>query len=129
MPRGIGVGREMTRIILDPDENPENRPSSSAAGRRRSSETGRIGESEMTLIDPFTKEEIAKTVDYVTQEDIDNGSKWKKEDLGKFKYDNATGDQKYIVRDNWFRIDAKFKWKNAPIQPGDGTTDMPSGFF
>jgi hypothetical protein len=70
---------------------------------------------EMGLIDPLTKEEIAKTVDYITQEEINNDSSLDQDDLGRVKTDR-NGAQMYITRDHWFRINAKFLWKNVPQQ-------------
>lgn len=116
MPLGIGVVKELTRIILDPEENPRTTAQSTSYAYRGRTGTGRIGETEMGLIDPFTKEEIAKTIDYITQEEIDNGTTANQDDLGKIKYDDGTGEPMYIVRDHWFRIEAKFLWKDAPVQ-------------
>ena len=69
---------------------------------------------EDVLVDPLTGEEISRTFNLVTQEDIDNNpDKWTERDLGRKKYD-LSGEVDYIVRDHWFKISAKFLWKNSP---------------
>jgi len=113
MPAGIGIPKEFIRAVIDTPEN------SAASGRRPTYSTrGRPAildriQVEKGLIDPLTKEEIAKTVDYITQEEINNDSSMDQDDLGRVKTDR-NGAQMYITRDHWFRINAKFLWKNAP---------------
>ena len=114
MPSGIGVSREFVRVVIESEDGAATNVRSPGFSSRRRSGPERI-EVENGLIDPLTKEEIAKTVDYITQEEIDNDPDLDQDDLGKVKTDR-NGDQKYIVRDHWFRINAKFLWKNAPEQ-------------
>ena len=56
-------------------------------------------EEERILIDPMTKEIICKVPEL--------------DDSGKEKIDR-TGEIVYKVNDHWFRLDAKFIWKDAP---------------
>jgi hypothetical protein len=65
---------------------------------------------EKVLIDPMTSEEMSKTFDLVTQEEIDGDPSKSERDLGKKKYTDF-GQPKYIVKDHWFRVKAKFVWK------------------
>ncbi|MBW8035857.1 MAG: type IV pilus assembly protein PilM [Planctomycetes bacterium] len=114
IPGGIGTVKEFIRVVIDTPDNPV------ASGRRpmynmRGMHTLDRIQIEMGLIDPLTKEEIAKTLDFRTQEEIDNDPSIDQDDLGRIKTDR-NGDQMYITRDHWFRINAKFLWKNAPKQ-------------
>jgi hypothetical protein len=58
-------------------------------------------EEEKTLIDPMTKEIICKVPEL--------------DESGREKIDR-TGDIVYKVNDHWFRLDAKFVWKDAPYE-------------
>ena len=115
MPAGIGLPKEFIRVVVDTPENSAvsvRRPTYNTRGR--SSTLDRI-QIEIGLIDPLTKEEIAKTLDFITQEEINNDSSIEQNDLGRLEIDR-NGDQMYITRDHWFRINAKFLWKSAPQQ-------------
>ncbi len=68
---------------------------------------------EKVLIDPMTGEELSKTYDIYTEEDIAANPALTSKDLGKIEYDSY-GKPKFIERDSWFRIQAKFVWKAAP---------------
>ncbi len=70
--------------------------------------------SEKVLIDPMTSEPLGMTLNLVTQEDIDNNpDEWTDRDLGMKRY-GPNDKLEYIIRDHWFRIRAKFLWKDAP---------------
>ena len=69
---------------------------------------------EDVLVDPMTNEEMSKTFDLITQEEIDNDPELSKKDLGRKKYTDFDDKPKYIVRDKWFRLNIKFLWKDAP---------------
>jgi type IV pilus assembly protein PilM len=56
-------------------------------------------ESDRVLIDPMTQEVISKEPEY--------------DEYGKKKTDRG-GNVKYKANDHWFRLDCKFKWKDAP---------------
>lgn len=71
---------------------------------------------EIVLIDPMTEEEISKTLAYITQEDIQKNPAYTERDLGRVKQ-TPFGEPQYIIRDYWFRIQAKFAWKDAPALP------------
>ena len=67
---------------------------------------------EKVLVDPMTNEEMSKTFDIVTQEDIDADPSKSEHDLGKKKH-TEFGQPKYLIRDHWFRLKVKFLWKGA----------------
>ncbi|MEE9366488.1 MAG: hypothetical protein V3W44_07370, partial [Dehalococcoidales bacterium] len=71
---------------------------------------------EQVLIDPMTGEEMSKVFDIVTQEDISNDPSLSEKELGKIKRDEFS-EPRFIERDYWFRISAKFLWKGAPPLP------------
>ncbi|MHC5142108.1 MAG: hypothetical protein ACYSOY_00735, partial [Planctomycetota bacterium] len=105
MPPGIGETKVIERV-------PQK---TTTKGTRRA--TGARGDfvySEQVLVDPMTGEEISRTYDIYTQEDIDRDSELTEKDLGRKKFNKLTGEEKYIERDQWFRIKAKFVWKDAP---------------
>jgi type IV pilus assembly protein PilM len=112
MPSGIGVQKEIERV---PEELRATRTRGGFGGAR-----GRPGgdfvDTEPVLLDPMTNEEISKTSDIITQEEIDSDPELTEKDLGRKKYNRLTGDQLFIERDCWFRIRAKFTWKDAPKQ-------------
>jgi type IV pilus assembly protein PilM len=95
MPAGIGTQEMKIRATTEDQTNTE----SSRTTKSRSSDTIDRVTSETVLIDPLTREEIGKTFDL--------------DDKGRKKYNNF-GQPLYIERDRWFRIRAKFLWKNAP---------------
>ncbi|MHC4103434.1 MAG: type IV pilus assembly protein PilM [Planctomycetota bacterium] len=61
---------------------------------------------EEVLIDPMTKEIISKVADL--------------DEYGKEKIDRS-GNVVYKVNDHWFRLDAKFVWKDAPKEESEDT--------
>ena len=61
----------------------------------------------------MTNEEISKTFDLVTQEEIEQDPSLTEKDLGKKKYGDFNNEPKFVVRDHWFRVSAKFVWKEA----------------
>jgi type IV pilus assembly protein PilM len=122
MPAGIGVEKEIERV---PKELADARPAR-GAGRLR----GDFVTIEQVLVDPMTNEEISKTNDIITQEEIDSDPELKEKDLGRKKYNRLTGDELFIERDCWFRIRAKFTWKDAPEEEpvAEGAGGMMMGF-
>jgi type IV pilus assembly protein PilM len=104
MPSGIGEPKEIERV---PQEKGTKQSRGRAGGR------GDFVYSEKVLLDPMTGEEISKTYDIYTQEDIDRDPELTEKDLGRKKFNKLTGEEKYIERDQWFRIKAKFIWKDA----------------
>jgi len=60
--------------------------------------------SDRMLIDPMTQEVISKEPEY--------------DEYGRMKTDRS-GNVKYRANDHWFRLDCKFKWKDAP-KPVEG---------
>ncbi|MHC4721647.1 MAG: hypothetical protein ACYS6I_02940 [Planctomycetota bacterium] len=111
MPVGIGVERDIERV-----PRKENAP---ARTHVRQTSYGRGGQGsqdqitvEKVLIDPMTSEEMSKTFDLVTQEEVNGDPSKSERDLGKKKYTDF-GQPKYIVKDHWFRVKAKFLWKGA----------------
>ena len=96
MPEGIGVLQVVPRGGTDLQQTENIR-----GGRGNSGQD--FVTSEQVLIDPLTKEEISKTFDL--------------DEKGRKKYDSFN-QPVYIERDKWFRIRAKFIWKDAPQSQG-----------
>jgi len=97
IPQGIGIQQIVTRVTAD-----ESAASDSRKTTRTRSTMGPEADlvaNETVLVDPLTKEEISKIFNL--------------DDKGRKKYD-AFGQPIYIERDRWFRIKAKFIWKDAP---------------
>ncbi|RKY08533.1 MAG: hypothetical protein DRP66_04365 [Planctomycetota bacterium] len=119
-PTGIGVEKEMERVPMQLDTTAV--PGRAVAGRykRPIRNVDMLQQDyvffETVLIDPMTSEEMGKVYDIVTQDDIDNDPSLSEKDLGRIKRD-AFGAPLFIERDYWFRISAKFVWKNAPLLP------------
>ena len=109
MPVGIGVEKEIERV--PPDENTDRQRNMTMRPNTRGGSD--FVEIEMVLVDPMTGEEISKTYDIITQQDIDADSDLTERDLGRKKLDNF-GEEQFIERDHWFRIQAKFVWKKKP---------------
>jgi type IV pilus assembly protein PilM len=97
MPAGIGI--QEIKIRASTEDQTATESSGTARLRGGSTDTADRVTSETVLIDPLTREEICKTFD------LDN--------KGRKKYNNF-GQLLYIERDKWFRIRAKFLWKDAP---------------
>jgi type IV pilus assembly protein PilM len=111
MPSGIG---ELKEIIRVPQE---------AGGKRTRGVTGSRGDyvyTEKVLVDPMTGEEISKTYDIYTQDDISQDPELTDKDLGRKKINKLTGEEEFVKRDQWFRIKAKFAWKDAPGEKKSG---------
>lgn len=100
MPAGIGVEQTLTRASAE----------DIAAESKKTSKTkvtdADLVAKETVILDPLTKEEISRIFDI--------------DDKGHKKYDSF-GQPLYIERDKWFRIRAKFIWKNAAEQNPPGT--------
>jgi type IV pilus assembly protein PilM len=115
MPAGIGVEKVIERVP-QPEPAAAGRQGAGTATRWNPNTRGTSGDfvtSETVLVDPMTGEEISKTYDIITQEDLDANPDLTERDLGKKKWDNF-GNEQYIERDRWFRIQAKFIWTEAP---------------
>ena len=97
MPAGIGT--QEIKIRATTEEQTSTESSRTTRGHTSQTDTTDRIISEMVLVDPLTREEIGKTFDL--------------DDKGRKKYNNF-GQPLYIERDRWFRISAKFLWKNAP---------------
>jgi type IV pilus assembly protein PilM len=135
MPLGIGVLKEVERIPSETAGGAAGGGGAAAPVNPRMGMTGmggvtiptRIGR-EMVLYDAMTEEEISKSLDYITAEDIRNNPEYTDRDLGRIKQ-TPFGEPKYIERDSWFRIQAKFVWKDAPAELTSGIGDMASGGY
>lgn len=110
MPEGIGVEKDIDRIPKREDQRDRRRFTGyySAPGVDRQD----FVETETVIVDPMTKEEMSKTFDLVTKEDLEV-LRLTEKSIGKKEYDDF-GKVKYITRDHWFRIKAKITWKDAP---------------
>ncbi|MCK4998595.1 MAG: hypothetical protein KAS23_03640, partial [Anaerohalosphaera sp.] len=112
MPLGIGVKKKLLRIPLEEEEkNPRGMRIGVRGGGLMT--TGIIKEEEV-LVDPMTNEEMSKTWDLYTAEDVANNPSLSSRDIAKQKMNEITNKPLVIIRDHWFRIQAKFKWKDAP---------------
>jgi len=114
MPPGIGVEREVRRVSVDDDTSQGG--SRSTLGRsviRSMRNRMDYVETEDVLFDPLTNEEISKVFDIVTEADITADPELTEKNEGKKKLDDF-GKEKYVERDYWFRIKAKFLWKDSP---------------
>ena len=90
MPAGIGEEKTIVRVKVDQSGN--------QAARGGVKKTSNQVFEENVLVDPMTNEEISKTYDLGPN--------------GTIQFDKS-GNEKFIVRDHWFRIKAKFLWKEA----------------
>ncbi len=109
----IGIRKEVERVPREIEENRNTGRSSNYTVRTR---VGRVEdriEIEKVLIDPLTGEEMSRVVDIWTQNEIDAGLSPEGAKAGDIKFDPLTGDEKYILHDTWFKIKAKFLWKDA----------------
>ena len=117
MPIGIGEVKDIQRFL--PPEKPKRRGGYGGefeGGGYKKPMHGNLRdkvEVETVLVDPMTREEMSKTIDYVTQQEVDSDPSLDADDLGKIKID-LNGEPKYITRDHWFRINVKFLWTGAP---------------
>jgi hypothetical protein len=111
-PIGIGVLQNKRRA----PEGAETTPTAMRAGQEGMA-GGMPGQdrvvTEAVLVDPMTEEEMSKTYDIITQQDVTGNPEQSEKDIGRKKYD-PFGKEQYIERDSWFRIRAKFVWKGAP---------------
>lgn len=145
MPGGIGVEKEVERVRVEID--PLRRGLTGGLDRGRYDETsygpggmGSMGMGrperiyvEQVLVDPMTNEEMSRVYDIITQDDVANDPTLGEKDLGRIRYDKLTNEPLYIRRDHWFRVSAKFRWKNAPQIPdpaaGAGNMYGPEGMM
>ena len=120
MPDGIGVEREVERLpkvtrrvtgsMMDPMMMGMGPVDMGGAYRNM---TDRVNKEEV-LFDPMTNEEMSKTFDLVTIEDIKTDPSLSDRDLATKKRGEFSEEPLYITRDHWFRINAKFVWKESP---------------
>ena len=113
MPEGIGVLKEVDRVpqeYLLLDNTKTGRRTARTVNRRAG--VTRITTEEV-LIDPMTNEEMSRVFDIKTKEDLLENPELTKNDIGVIKIDSQ-GNQKFIEKDHWFRISAKFRWMGAP---------------
>ena len=116
MPFGIGVEKTIERIPSKEEKTTRdnNRLPRRTLGKFAMSLGQDHVASEKVLIDPMTNEPLGRTLNLVTQEDIDNNpDEWTDRDLGRKRY-RSNDKPEYIIRDHWFRIKAKFLWKDDP---------------
>jgi len=136
-PVGIGILNEVRRIPIPETPAPGTLPGQMGGGMMPM-EMGMMGMGpaggtpgmdrisvEKVLIDPMTGEEISKVYDIITEQEIAANPNLTDKDLGRIEYD--FGKPKVIERDSWFRIKAKFFWKDAPKVSVPGTTSVVPG--
>ena len=123
MPVGIGVEKEVERV-------PQNETDDNMRARTNTRGASDYVDVETVLVDPMTGEEISKTYDIITQQDIDADPDLTDRDLGRKKLDDFSA-EKFIERDHWFRIQAKFVWKDVSESDNaaDGTNQNGAGGF
>jgi len=116
MPTGIGILKEVERVPKELTQTNPGGAMSMMEGYGYGGVRTDFIDTENVLVDPMTNEEISRTYDIVTRNDIDNNpEKWTEKDLGRIKSNPLSRDKKlFIDRDSWFRIKAKFIWKDAP---------------
>ena len=91
----IGIGKKVTKVRVEKEG--EGEPGKRVVTVTR--DNAKIVDKEDVLIDPMTGEEMSKTF---------------KLDANGVKQFDAYGAEITITRDSWFRIKAKFLWKDAP---------------
>jgi type IV pilus assembly protein PilM len=145
MPAGIGVMKEVERVpkeLVDAAAGATRRPAGGGgimeemmmmtgpggapAGRPQERVTV-----EKVLFDPMTQEEMSRTYDIYTREEVARNSELSDRDIGRKKLTSFGGEQ-FIERDHWFRIQIKFIWKDAVkvAKPQDASgTGMTPGMF
>ncbi|MCK5564665.1 MAG: pilus assembly protein PilM, partial [Planctomycetes bacterium] len=122
MPDGIGVEREVERLpkverraavgMMDPMMGMMG-GMMGGGGLINRSMTDRVSKEDV-LFDPMTNEEMSKTFDLVTIEDIKSDPSLSDRDIATKKRGEFSEEPLYITRDHWFRINAKFVWKESP---------------
>ncbi len=121
LPAGIGVIRDVRRIPLEEEaeDGGRGRGRSSTRGMNRRDEYVEV---ETVLVDPMTEEEMSQTFDIITEEEVERDPSLSERDLGRKEYTRFE-EPKLITRDHWFRLQAKFLWKNAPDTEGGSGDD------
>ena len=123
MPLGIGVRKEVRRV---PEQVISSRtpmaPMYDALMPGAAGPTQDRIVTENVLVDPMTGEEMSKTYDIITEKDLAENPELTEKDLGRKNY--KFGKEMFIERDSWFRIQAKFVWKDAP-KIADPSGGMP----
>ncbi len=114
MPLGIGIEQVVERVPLAGEERTDTRAARRSVSTR---DTKNVIQQEAVLIDPMTGEEMSKTYDLWTAEEVASNPELSERDIGRIKLTRYDEPQ-YIVRDYWFRISAKVLWKNAPEDAG-----------
>lgn len=130
MPQGIGIQKKVERV--PPDNTAQNTPARGPMMGGYEMGMGGVNTvqyvtTEDVLFDPMTGEEISKVFDIITQRDIDSNPEYTARDLGR-KKTTPYGEVKYITRDYWFRIKAKFVWKEAPAPAVDPAAQSTLGY-
>jgi hypothetical protein len=65
----------------------------------------------------------------ITPQDVEKDPQLSDKDIGRKRYDSYSKEQ-FLVRDTWFRIQAKFVWKGAPavqLPTDPSQMGMPGG--
>ena len=109
----IGIRKEVERV---PRQIEESRNTLTSLNKQARTAVGRIEdriEIEEVIIDPLTGEEMSRVIDIWNQNEIDAGLAPEGTKAGDIKFDPLTGDEKYTLHDTWFKIKAKFLWKDA----------------
>jgi hypothetical protein len=122
LPAGIGVIKEVRRIPLEEEDEDGGRGRGRGTTTRSTNRRDEYVEVETVLVDPMTEEEMSQTFDIITQEEVELDPSLSERDLGRKEYTRFE-EPKYLTRDHWFRLQAKFLWKNAPDSAGGEDDD------
>lgn len=124
-PIGIGVLKEVSRVPVSESDTAASRSGAygMVGGPRGGTEADRITR-ENVLVDPMTGEEISKVYEIYTAEEVAQNPNLTSKDIGKIKYDSF-GKPKVIDRDSWFRIQAKFVWKEPVPEETQAAAEVP----
>lgn len=130
VPDGIGIEKEVERYVPVTETAVRG---AAAYGRNMGSTRGmdRVFY-ETVLVDPMTNEEMSTVFDIITQEDVANDPALSEKDIARKKYDDFNKEPLRIERDYWFRVKAKFRWKDAPEIPdplGDAKNMQMEGMY
>ena len=117
MPDGIGIQRIIDRVPQDEESDARSYSTYSSY----SNQSGHRIEVEDVLVDPMTGEEMSKTFDLITMEDIDDNPRLTEKDIGIKKLDEYDN-EKFVSRDHWFRLNIKIKWADAPLNNSESSS-------
>jgi len=128
MPRGIGLQKEVQRVRQEADATRraatyDNDPT--VMGRQDRIFVERV------LVDPMTNEEMSRVFNIITAADVARNPNLTEKDIGRVQFDKLTNAPQYIERDYWFKLSAKFRWKNAPKlpEPPTASDEMMQGQY